>query len=87
MWRPPRSKRNQTSQDEKIDTMIGVVFFCSYGDVGGDARCLFLQGDIDVTQSLPPAPRYVRANGVRSLIVHEAIMKVDSLAIMNSYPR
>jgi len=27
MWRPPSSKRNQTSQDEKIDTMIGVVFF------------------------------------------------------------
>jgi len=27
MWRPPRSKRNQTSQDEKIDTTIGVVFF------------------------------------------------------------
>jgi len=27
MWRPPSSKRNQTSQDEKIDTVIGVVFF------------------------------------------------------------
>ena len=27
MWRPTSSERNQTSQDEKIDTVIGVVFF------------------------------------------------------------
>jgi hypothetical protein len=26
MWRPPISKRNQASQDEKIDTVIGAVF-------------------------------------------------------------
>jgi hypothetical protein len=27
MWRPSSCKHNQTSQDEKIDTVIGVVFF------------------------------------------------------------
>ena len=50
----------------------------------------FSTSDIDVTQSLATAdspPHYMPPNDVRSLIVHEAIMKVDSLAIMKSSPR
>jgi hypothetical protein len=52
MWRPPSSKRNQTSQDEKIDTVIGVVFFVLMAMQLPMLAAFFYKGDIDSTRAI-----------------------------------
>ena len=53
MWRPdPSSKRNQTSQDEKIDTVIGVVFFVLMAMQLPMLAAFLYKGDIDSTRAI-----------------------------------